>query len=401
MSERLRVLSIAHTAVSRDAGRLRYLPLAADPDLEVQLVVPARWHQFGRWYEADRTVDPGVNLQVQPIVLPRAGPASWYLHVYPRLGPVVRRFAPHVVHLWEEPWSAVALQGSILARRCDAALVLEVDQNILKKLPPPFEWIRRQVLRRTDMILSRSTEATEVVRACGYVGPATPIGYGVDETTFQPGAMPVAPPPPLRLGYVGRIVPEKGLDDVLDALKVARADVRLAILGEGPHAPGLGRRAAALGLSDRVSFRPWEPPEEVARFMRGQHALVLPTRTSREVKEQFGRVIIEAQACGVPVIGSRSGAIPDVVGSGGWIVPERDPAALAALLERLARVPGELAERSWAGRANVAARFTYPAVAASLAAAWRTAAVRRGLTSRSAGGALRSAELETPAGDLT
>ncbi len=67
-------------------------------------------------------------------------------------------------------------------------------------------------------------------------------------------------------------------------------------------------------------------------FMNAIDVFVLPSRTTPRWKEQFGRVIIEAQACGTPVIGSDSGAIPEVVGKGGWIVPERDPPGLANAL---------------------------------------------------------------------
>ena len=374
--EILRVLSVAHTAVSRAAGRLRYHPLAGDHSLAVQLIVPARWHQFGRWLEADQPADPGVIVTPLPVRLPQAGPASWYLHLYPGLGRAVRSFAPDVIHLWEEPWSVVALHAAILARRHGTALVLEVDQNILKRLPPPFEWVRRHVLRRTDLILARSNDAAAVVRACGYTGPVLPIGYGVDQAVFHPRARPLhtrPAEPRFELGYVGRLVVEKGLDDVIDALVLTQADVALTILGEGPHEAALRVRAAEAGLLDRVRFRPWAKPDAVASFLHGLQALILPTRTTASVKEQFGRVIIEAQACGTPVIGSTSGAIPGVIGAGGWVVPEHDPIALAGLLDRLAAAPEEVVQRGAAGLANVAARFTYPAVAADLTRAWREA----------------------------
>jgi glycosyltransferase involved in cell wall biosynthesis len=368
----LRVLSVAHTAVSRSAGRLRYHPLARDKSLEIKLVVPSRWHQFGRWLEAEPPTDPGISVTKLPIRLPRVGSASWYLHVYPGLGQLAAGFSPDVIHLWEEPWSFVALHATALARRHRAALVLEVDQNILKRLPPPFEGIRRYVLRRTDLVLARSNDAAAVVRACGYAGPTLPIGYGVDQAVFHPCAAR-ASGPRFKLGYVGRLVVEKGLDDVIAAMARAKADVELTIIGEGRHEAALRAHAQAAGVADRVSFRPWTVPVEVAAFLRGLHALVLPTRTSRRVKEQFGRVIIEAQACGTPIIGSTSGSIPDVVGDGGWIVPQSDPAALANLLEHLAVSPNEVRERGRAGLANVAARFTFPAVAADLARGWRAA----------------------------
>lgn len=381
----LRVISIAHTAVQRQAGRLRYHPLAADRSLDVHLVVPRRWHQFGRWMDADDGDDPGVTLHALPIRWPRAGRATWHLHHYRAgLGKLVAELAPDVIHLWEEPWSLVSLQALALRRlrAPRAALVLEVDQNILKRLPPPFEAIRRHVLRRTDLVLSRSEDATDVVRACGYQGPTAPIGYGVDQAVFHP-----TPPPSaagegcgggtggLRIGYVGRIVEEKGLDDALDAMAACPAPVpvTLAVLGEGPHQAALQRRADGLGLGGRVAFRGWAPPDQVADFIRSLDALVLLTRTTPDVREQFGRVVIEAQACGVPVIGSTSGAIPDVVGPGGWIVPERDPAALAALLVALAADRDLLRARGRAGREQVAQRFTHEVVARTLAEAWHRA----------------------------
>lgn len=373
------MVSVAHTAVQRGAGRLRYHPLAADPGLDVHLVVPRRWHQFGRWMDADDGDDPGLDVHALPIRWPKAGPASWYLHHYRGLGRLVSELRPDVIHLWEEPWSLVSLQAAWLRSRHApaAALVLEVDQNILKRLPPPFEGIRRAVLRRTDLVLSRSEEATEVVRACGYAGPALPIGYGVDQAVFHPASQGAAPRPgtqgELRLGYVGRIVEEKGLDDALDALAACSAPATLDVLGEGPHLPALERRAEALGLHGRVRFRGWGPPEAVARFIRSLDALLLLTRTTPSVREQFGRVLIEAQACGVPVVGSTSGAIPDVVGPGGWIVAERDPAGLARLLERLHEDRAALRGHGEAGLRNVQQRFTYAAVARVLAGAWREA----------------------------
>jgi len=150
-------------------------------------------------------------------------------------------------------------------------------------------------------------------------------------------------------------------------------------MGEGPYEAKLRERIATLGLEQRVSFEGWGAPGDVANFLRSLDALVLLTRTTSAVKEQFGRVIMEAQACGVPVIGSTCGAIPDVVGGGGWIVPEREPHALRALLNQIASDPALMRARGLAARGNVQARFTYDAVAAAIESACRAAAdARRG-----------------------
>jgi glycosyltransferase involved in cell wall biosynthesis len=210
-------------------------------------------------------------------------------------------------------------------------------------------------------VLSRSPDATNVVRASSYAGPVTPIGYGVDVVTFAPLATPVEAgrDRTFRIGYVGRLIEEKGLDDALDAIAMSGSPVTLGIMGEGPYEARLRERVAALGLDQRVSFQGWGAPADVANFLRSLDALVLLTRTTRDVREQFGRVIIEAQACGVPVIGSTCGAIPDVVGDGGWIVPERDPQALRGLLNQIAADAALVRAKGLAARSNVQARFTY------------------------------------------
>ena len=374
----IRIVSIAHPAVSRDAGRLRYYPLAARPDIDLHLVVPKVFHQFGRALHADPPDDSGLKVHILPIVLDRAGPMSWYLHVYPGLRRLLSEVDPDVIHLWEEPWSLVALQARILKRR--AALVMEVDQNILKRLPPPFEAIRRNVLRHTDHVLSRSPEATAVVRARGYRGPATPIAYGVDQATFFPDPAPVSQPRESRgltIGYVGRLVEEKGLDDALDAMARCKAPISLAIMGEGPHEGRLRQRIAELGLASRVTIRGWGAPADVAAFLRGLDVMILLTRTTKKVREQFGRVIVEAQSCGVPVIGSQSGAIPGVVAEGGWIVAERDPEGLARLLNEIHGDPATRLLKAAKARDNAMARFTYDAVAAAIASACVSAAETR------------------------
>jgi glycosyltransferase involved in cell wall biosynthesis len=375
---RLRVLSIAHCAVTRQMGRLRYHPLATRSDLDVHLLAPRCWHEYGRTIDADPPDDLGLHVHILPILLPRAGRMNWYLHFYPGLRRLVRQIRPDVIHLWEEPWSVVALQASLL--KGDAALVMEVDQNVIKRLPPPFEAIRRHVLRRTDHIITRHAQATDVVRAKGYEGPVIEVGYGVDREVFYPARETDWADPKggrLRLGYVGRLLEMKGLDDALDAMARARSPVSLAIMGEGPYSGQLRKRVGELGLESRVTFQPWGPPAEVARFIRRLDALILLSRTGKS-REQFGRVILEAQSCGVPVIGSDSGAIPDVVGPGGWIVPECNPVALAHCLDAIAsKPPDDLRRCGLAGQKNVVSRFTFDIVAQTLAQSWSEAAASR------------------------
>jgi glycosyltransferase involved in cell wall biosynthesis len=97
--------------------------------------------------------------------------------------------------------------------------------------------------------------------------------------------------------------------------------------------------------------------------MNAIDVLALPSRTTARWKEQFGRVLIEANACGTPVIGARSGAIPDVVGQAGLTVPERDPRALAAAITQLQSDPAAARRMGEQGRRQVESLYTWQRVA--------------------------------------
>ena len=379
--DRLRVVSISHSAVRHGAARKRYEMLAPDPSLDLTLVVPKVWHEYGQAEHAEPSCT-SLKVRVEPARLTRGGPAKWYLHHYPRLRSLLADLKPDVIHLWEEPWSLAALQAARLRDRVApaAALVLETDQNIARRLPAGFERIRRYTLARTDLLIARGDEALQVSRRHGFAGPAEFVMYGIDAEVFHPRPRPEHQAgSPFRLGYVGRLVPEKGLDDVLAALHHSPVNVELLLLGDGPERAGLLARAAEMGLGGRVQVLSPCSPAGVAEFMSTLDALVLMSRTTRTWKEQFGRVIMEAHACGVPVIGSSSGSIPSVVGKCGWIVPEGDATALAALLTGLAAAPDQVAAVAAACNSEVMRRFGYPVVSADLRRAWvRAAAARRG-----------------------
>jgi glycosyltransferase involved in cell wall biosynthesis len=368
---RLRVLSIAHTAVRRDAGRKRYKALARKYDIDLTLLVPARWYENGRWIDADPP-QADIRTIISPIRFGRAGRAGWYLHYYPGLAAIVEALRPDVIHLWEEPWSVVAAHAVWLRNRRwrSTAIVLEVDQNIDRGLPPPFERMRRYTLRHTDHVLGRHPDALSVARSRGYSRAGSIIEYGLDHTVFRPGSREEARAAyaldGFTLGYVGRLVPEKGIDDALAALALCHRRISLLILGDGPDRARLMEMSRSLGITDRVRFYPPADAASVARFMNAIDALVLLTRTTSRVREQFGRVIMEAQACGVPVIGSTCGAIPDVIGQGGWIVPEGAPAAAAACFERVADHPEMRRLAAAAGREQACRRFTFDVVADAL-----------------------------------
>ena len=193
-------------------------------------------------------------------------------------------------------------------------------------------WMERRVFRRASAIITRNQEALGVLRRRGYEGVLAHIPWAVDTSRFRP--MPRKSHKRYRIGFVGRFIEDKGVLDLAAAGRIMKSPHRLVLVGGGPLQPELEQAARQSGGS--LELRPVADHADMPRVLNDFDVLVLPSRTGAYWKEQFGRTLAEAMACGVAVLGSDSGAIPDVVGGAGLIFPERDHAALARALDELA-----------------------------------------------------------------
>ena len=164
-------------------------------------------------------------------------------------------------------------------------------------------------------------------------------------------------------GYVGRLIEAKGLMDIVEGLPKVHGEITFVFVGSGDFQPALQRRVDELGLAARVRFLPPRKMAELPTVMNALDALLLVSRTTATWKEQFGRVIIEAHACETPVIGSDSGAIPEVIGEGGITVREGNSDDIAAAITRLKHSPSLAREMGRAGRRQVEALYTWERVA--------------------------------------
>lgn len=144
-----------------------------------------------------------------------------------------------------------------------------------------------------------------------------------------------------QLIFVGRLVSDKGVDLLLEALALlAGRGVRpdLTIVGEGPEAPALRAQTNDLGLSSQVQFLGLRRDEELAKIYCHHRIAVVPSRYN----EPFGIVALEAIACGCAVVGSEGGGLAEAIGRCGLTFPNGDVAALAERIERLLRNPNEI-----------------------------------------------------------
>jgi glycosyltransferase involved in cell wall biosynthesis len=369
----MRVLLISHTCQSRSEGQAKAEAIGHLSDVDLCVLTPARWKHYGRWRAPEfPRQEKSFQFVVGEVKWPWAGPAKCFLHRYPNFAKLLRDFRPDIIDVWEEPWSAVSNQVCKLRDRVlpAAKIISETEQNIDKALPPPFSLYRRRTFRSADFLIGRNHEAIANGRRRKYHGPAAVVPNGVDTAVFRPtcgSELGLKPPADaFTVGYVGRLVEEKGITDLIESLRYTPGCVSLLIVGSGPMAEELRRRVAADNLAGRVKFQPQAPPAELAALIQSMDLLVLPSRTTATWKEQFGRVLIEAYACRVPVVGTSSGAIPEVVGNGGIIVPERDPRALAQAIRQLFEDPAHRDRLAENGYRTVHARYSWECIAAKM-----------------------------------
>ena len=377
----MRVLLISHTCQSRSEGQPKAQFLGAHSDLELRVLVPHRWKRYGAWRAPETPENPSFDFQIGRVLLPWSGPGQTYLHFYPTLPAILREFRPDVIDLWEEPWSLVAAQTCFWRDRLlsRAKIVAETEQNIDKKLPPPFEPFRSYVLKRADFVVGRNRESLEIVRRKGYRGAARVVPNAVDTSLF--GAQNRAfcrekwGVSGFVVGYAGRLVEEKGIGDLVESLAFCDEKINLVLVGGGPFENELKRQISVLKLENRVRFLGAQPLEALPPIFGALDCLVLPSRTTSSWKEQFGRVLIEAAACQIPVIGSDSGAIPEVIGEGddalGLVFPETDARALAQAITRLQNEPDLARKLGETGARRAKSEFSWQQVAARMAEIYR------------------------------
>lgn len=341
------------------AGRYqRKLEEIARLGVELTVVVPPGWHDERGWMPLERGFTAGYELCVTPMRFN----GSFHLHYYPHLGKIIADARPELIHIDEEPYNLATWHAVRLALLSGVRPIFFTWQNLRRHYPPPFSWIERYVYAHCPHAIAGNAEAVAVLRAKGYGGPIAVIPqFGVDPELFE-RAMPPGTEP-FIIGYVGRLVAEKGIDDLLRAAAGLKGGWQIRVLGNGPERERLIALCQSLRIADHVQWLPQVPTAQVPAHLRQLHALVLPSRTQPNWKEQFGRVLIEAMACGVPVVGSDSGEISNVIGDAGLIFPEGDADALRAHLQRLLTDDTLWQTLSQCGYRRALERFTQAQVA--------------------------------------
>ncbi|MCP5373309.1 MAG: glycosyltransferase family 4 protein [Hyphomicrobiales bacterium] len=239
----------------------------------------------------------------------------------------------------------------MLARRLGVPVVVTArgtDINLLPDYAGPRRMIRWALARADGLVAVSAALARRMTDLGADPARLAVLRNGVDLDRFRPPAGDRAPDPAApRILSAGNLVPLKGHDLVIGAL-AALPGARLRIAGDGPERGNLARQAADLGVADRVTFLGKVAHGDMPALYGDADVLVLASS-----REGMPNVVLEAMACGTPVVASRVGGIPEVVDApaAGRLFDRRTAADIAAALAALfADPPARAATRRHAER---------------------------------------------------
>jgi glycosyltransferase involved in cell wall biosynthesis len=311
------------------------------------------------------------------------GQVWWF---YRALGSALRKIQPDLIHVVSEPWGGLVIQTLISTRLSgiDAPVCVHGADNIYWHGSGVEQFVRRLILRkvlpRLDGFVSWSREGMELARQAGLgevptavipaVVPEPEYFHPLDARSKRnlrtrlglPAEVPV-------VGFVGRLAREKGIMDLVQAFRsIGKPTVFLAIWGSGPLASEVERWIQRERLHGRF-FGPLGL-REIASAYQACDVIAVPSRTTGSLKEQFGRVVVEAMLAGTAVVAYRTGAIPEVAGDDAVLVEENDIAGLSNALRWLAEDRAFRERLAARGRARALERFHPGVLADQLVRLW-------------------------------
>ena len=372
VAKKLRVLVVCHAYVTNvNQGKLA--AIAATGAANVALLAPSCWQAMD-WDRKMALEQVYADVQIYPADIKFSGRAGAYFYWPWKIWQVIQDFKPDVIHVEQEVFSVSAMEMAVFAKLFGKPMSVFGWENMERQLSPFRQWIRQTVFNNTQLIIPGNKDGEQLTRQWGYQGKIEIMPQiGVDTELFPPRVRQLGDAP-FNIGFMGRLVPQKGVDTLLIAAKILRdrnQNVRVTICGSGSESDALHQIASEQDLDDIVDWKTDVSHSQVPEAMDEFDALVLPSRTIATWKEQFGHVLIESMSMGIPTVGTDSGEIPNVIGNTELVFTEADAEALAELLERMVGDTTWYSALSQASIDRVNQLYSHERIAQRLIALWR------------------------------
>jgi glycosyltransferase involved in cell wall biosynthesis len=333
----LRVLFVSHAyVVGVNQGKLQ--AIAETGAVEVGLLAPSNWKAL-EWNRLIPVERPFPNIKIYEAPVLSSGRGGAHLYAPWQIWQILKDFKPDIVQVEEEVFSLCAFEIAIWAQLHQTPFVVFGWENMERQLPLFRQKTCQFVLDRASAIIPGNEDGAKIMRQWGYLGLLEVMPQmGVDVLLFSPSSLKQTTNK-CNIGFLGRLVPSKGIDVLLASISQLRekgVNCCATICGSGSSEADLKQEAENLGIQDCIVWRGGVRHEQAPQELSSMDVLVLPSRTTSSWKEQFGHVLIEAMAMGIPIVGSSSGEIPNVIGCSDLVFPEDNAQELANILERLA-----------------------------------------------------------------
>ena len=367
---KLSVLFISHSYYEPQR-RQKLVCLSKEHNIDLTLLIPNTWRHPMRGH---MSYQKGYKEPFRTLCKEAVFKGNNLRYFYMGLPWLILKYGKDIVHVEEEPYSFITFLSALWAKVFAARFIFFTWENIFREsFLFPYDLFERGVFKLSHAAIAGNSDALGILKERGFKSKTTQLGQLGIDVPFGPGSGRLnlrnrfQKPIRFLVGFMGRITKEKGIQTLIEAAAQTSEEIGYVAIGRGDFKRDAAALSNRLGLEERFKFIDTLPHEAIPSAMKDLDLLVLPSLTTRAWKEQFGQVLIEAMACGVPVVGSDSGAIPEVIGKAGLIRSEGDVKGLAGAIMRLAgdgSLRRNLIEK---GHTRVIENYTHQKIAAKTA----------------------------------
>lgn len=329
----MKILIIDNLAVNSSRREI-YRELARKIGKPVFLLVPKSWKEQGIVTHCEEEESKLLKVYTSPFIFGHRHQRI----VYIKLKSIMMEVKPRIVFISSEPenFNTYHLVRLVNQYFPNTKIVCATWRNIDYRFNPfPYKMgflnriIEKYTIKRINVCIAHSYSAVDIMgNISNWKVVFVPPTVDLNNFAFNPNNEKE-----FFVGYIGRLSYEKGVDVLIKA--IAKLNLNCLIVGRGPEQKYLMNLAAELGIENKIAWVDAVKYNEVPNYLNRIKVLVLPSRTTQKWKEQFGRILIEAMASGVYVIGSNSGDIPNVIREYGFVFNEENVDELSGLIERI------------------------------------------------------------------
>lgn len=341
----MRILVVSHTYIT-PINRKKWQTLALlFPNVDITVVFPDKWSSilFNHKVESNLSFFDSKNCKFVALKAFKTGNEVLYWYSPLKLFNLIKQFRPEIIHVEQGDNAFSYFQCIFFSKllRLKSKILFFTWVNWREKISLKYKifwrWIENFNLKNSNGAITGNVDAAAILKSKGFSNKICVLPQlGVDTSIFAPAERQNLNIK--KIGFVGRLVEEKGIFDLLQAfsgLVQRHPDWNLVFIGSGRCETQLKDQIKKMNLSDCVCIENTVPHDQVANFIKDLEILVLPSFDTIGWREQFGHVLIEAMACGISVIGSDAGEIPNVISDVGLIFEQKSIKSLQVALNKL------------------------------------------------------------------